>query len=176
MNKTLNYKISSTVLIPLLVVNPTIVSSRPLIASQIAQVNKVQLQQALTQEFYDLIIRGKFSISGLQGSVKSLTYTQEFAENLIRIGGRQVYDQMLDVNKKGVNRDIEEIKQAQQELREFINNNQEFVMSLEPEVRQQIVPILTINIPSQMKIWQAEQHQQNERWKCSAVKTAPVCY
>lgn len=176
MNKTLTYLLSSTALISLLVFNPAIVNSRTVMASDIAQVDRAKLQQALNREFYDLVIKGKFSISGLQASVKGLTYTQEFAENLIKIGGKEAYAQMLEREKKGVTQDIEKIKQAQHWLREFITENQEFMLSLSPEVRQQVVPILNINIPRQMKVWQAEQHQLNEKWKCSAVKTAPVCY
>lgn len=176
MNRTLAYSFSSIVLISSLVFSPIVVSSKPPITNQTNQVEQAKLQKALTREFYDLIIKGNSSISSLQASVKGLTYTQEFAENLIKIGGRKAYEQMLDMEKKGVTKDIQEIRQAQHWLREFITENQEFMLSLEPQVRQQVVPILNINIPRRMKVWQAEQHELNEKWKCSAVKTAPVCY
>lgn len=139
----------------------------------IAQVEKTQ---ELTKNFYALIIAGKFSISSLQSSVKSLTYNQDFAENLIKIAGNQAYQEMLASSKKSVARDIQKINQAQKNLKEFIVANEDFMMTLNPEVRQQVLPILTINIPSQIKVWQAEQHRQNQMWKCSAVKSAPVCY
>lgn len=176
MNQTLAYQLSGAALLALIVFNPATVSSRPTITSQTAQVDKAKLQQALNREFYDLVIKGKFRISDLQASVKGLTYTEEFAENLIKIGGKQAYQQMLDLNKRSVTEDIEDINQAQQQLREFIHKNPEFMLSLSPEVRQQVFPILTINIPNQMKVWRQEQHQQNEMWKCSAVRTAAVCY
>ncbi len=176
MNRTLVYSLSGIVLISSLVFNPVVVSSKPPIASQTNQVNKAKLQQALSREFYDLIIKGNSSISGLQASIKDLTYAQEFAENLTRIGGKQAYAQSLERKQKDVVKDIQEIRQAQHWLREFITENQEFMLSLEPQVRQQVVPILNINIPRRMKVWQAEQHELNEKWKCSAVKTAPVCY
>lgn len=176
MNRTLAYSLSSTALIFPLVFSPVVVSSKPPIANQTNQVNQAKRQQALNREFYDLIIKGNSSISGLQASVKDLTYAQEFAENLIFIGGKQAYAQSLERKKKDVVKDIQEIKQAQQQLREFITDHQEFMLSLEPQVRQQVVPILNINIPRRMKVWQAEQHELNEKWKCSTVKTAPVCY
>lgn len=176
MNRNLADSFSGIVLISSLVFSPVVVSSKPPIANQTNQVDQAKLQKALTREFYDLIIKGNSSISGLQASVKGLTYTQEFADNLIKIGGTKAYEQMLELNKKGVTEDIEKIKQAQHWLREFITENQEFMMSLSPQVRQQVVPILNINIPRRIKVWQAEQHQLNEKWKCSAVRSAPVCY
>lgn len=174
MTNTLTYQFSSVALISSLVLSNAAFS--PKLNDEQLQISQVEQAEILVQEFYSLIIASKSSISSLQGSVKSLTYNQDFSENLIKISGKKAYEQMLAASKKAVARDIEEVKQAQQQLREFITENQEFVMSLQPEVRQQIVPILTLYIPSQIKVWQQEQHQQNQLWKCSAVRTAPVCY
>lgn len=176
MFNNLSYQLGGAALISSFMFSPVAFNFTLSRNNQILQVAQATQKDVLTQKFYDLIITSKSSISSLQGSVKSLTYNQDFSKNLIKIAGKLAYGQMLAASQKAVARDIEEVKQAQQELKEFINNNEEFVMSLSPEVRQQTTPILVFNIPRQIKVWQKEQHQQNQMWSCSAVRSAPVCY
>lgn len=151
------------------------------VASVQAVHHRLQIAQAeqraeLTKKFYSLIIAGTSKITTLETSVKSLTYNQYFRETIIKSAGVASYQQMLQASQKAVHKNTEAVKQAQQALDKFVAENQDFMPSLRQDVQQQVIPIITLNIPSQIREWQAEQHQLHRQWQCSPFTEDPICF
>lgn len=140
------------------------------------QVAHAEQRAELTKKFYGLIIAGNSKITALESSVKSLTYNQEFRKTIIKTAGAAGYQQMLQASQKAVHKNTEAVKQAQQALEKFVAENQDFMSALSQDVREQVTPIITLNIPSQIREWQAEQHQQNRHWQCSPFTSDPICF
>jgi hypothetical protein len=140
------------------------------------EIAQVQQDASLKNQFFDLIIQSKFAISDLQAAVKSLVYNQDFKSNIIKLGGKTGYQTNITNSQQTVKKKITEVKQRQQAIVKFFDEHQEFINSLSPEVRGQAVPIVTLNIPAQMKVWEKEQREQDREWKCSGSTTQPICF
>lgn len=120
------------------------------------EIAQAQQDISLKDQLFDLIIQSKFAISDLQAAVKSLVYNQDFKSNIIKIGGKTGYQTNITNSQRTIKKRITEVKQRQQAIVRFFDQHQEFVNSLSPEVRGQAVPIVTLNIPAEMKIWEKE--------------------
>lgn len=131
--------------------------------------------QNLKSSFFYLIIKSKFAIFDLQAAFKSLVYNQNFTFNIIKIGSKNSYQTNITNSQQKVKNKILEVKQRQQVIVKFFDEYQEIVDSLSPEVRERTVPIMTLNIPTQMKVWSKKQRKQNREWKCSSSTTQPIC-
>lgn len=143
---------------------------------QSLQIAQAQQDAKLKDQFFDLIIKGKFAISDLQAAVKSLVYNQDFKSNIIKLGGKTSYQTNITNSQQTVKKKIVEVKQRQQAIIRFFDEHQEFINSLSPEVRNQAVPIVTLNISAQIKMWEKEQREQDREWKCSGSTTQPICF
>lgn len=140
------------------------------------EIAQAQQSAQLKNEFFDLIVKGKFKISDLQAAVKSVVYNEDFKTTIIRSSGTAGYQTNITNSQRSVQQKTEEVKQAQQAIVNFFDEHQDFVSSLSPEVREQAVPIVTLDIPSQIKAWEKEQREQDREWKCSGLSTDPICF
>lgn len=137
----------------------------------------VQTRQAakLKREFFRLIIQGNSKKSSLQAVVKSVVHNEDFKTSIVRNSGIAAYQANVNNSKLAVAKKTEELQQAQQEIRQFLADQKSFILSLSPEVREQAIPIITLNIQSQIQVWQKEQRDQDREWKCSGSTTEPIC-
>lgn len=144
--------------------------SRSLELAQTSQAAK------LKHEFFRLIIQGNSKKSSLEAAVKSVIYNEDFKTSIVRNSGIAGYNTNINNSKLAVTRKTKEFQQAQQELTQFLADHKNFILSLSPAVREQAIPIITLDIPSRIRVWQKEQREQDREWKCSGSTTDPICF
>lgn len=140
---------------------------------EVAQTNEVT---ELKREFFRLIIQANSKKSSLEAAVKSVIYNEDFKTTIVRNSGLAGYNTNINNSKLAVTEKTKEFQQAQQELTQFLADNKSFILSLTPAVREQALPIITLDIPSRIRDWQKEQREQDREWKCAGSTTDPICF
>lgn len=140
------------------------------------QASEVAPQPAkLKDQFFDLVIKGKFAISDLQAAVKSVVYNEDFKQSTIKLGGMGAYKANISNSRVAVKKRTFEVKSAQQAIVKFFNSHPEFIKSLTLEVREQAQAIVKLNVPAQTRLWSNEQRLLNRQWKCNDSTIHPKC-
>lgn len=160
----------------ILVLTPIVVmpADNVVVAAPTPTVQSQQFKQ-IEDQFFDLIIKGKFAVSDLEAAVKSVVYNEDFKQSTIKMGGVAAYQANINNSRAAVKKRTIEVKSAQQAIIDFFNSHPDFISTLSPEVREQAQPIVKLNIPAQVRVWEQEQRKLNREWKCNGSTIHPQC-